>query len=244
MQLIPVLEIRHGKCVHTEAKNRFTDHVVKQDVYEIVDKWCQQGIERIHLVDVDAVGSGEPENVDLISQLKQQHPKLVIQALGGINSIESAYVWIDAGADYLVLNGRAMRRRNLLDDACVEFPGKILVELDCRQGHVGMGAGEPTFSLKSLAKQLEQDGVVGLVITDVPASGHVSHQNLMSVSQASQEVGMPVFANGGIDCLDDLQQLLASNKSDKMSGVLIGKPLHNGFCLTQAHQLLQQSALS
>ncbi len=39
-----------------------------------------------------------------------------------------AFVWMDAGADYLVLTGKAMRQKNLLTDICVEFPEKVIVE--------------------------------------------------------------------------------------------------------------------
>ena len=53
MQLIPVLEIRHGKSVHTEKKNAFVDHVVSKDPLETVNYWYAQGIRRIHFVDVD-----------------------------------------------------------------------------------------------------------------------------------------------------------------------------------------------
>jgi len=239
MQLIPVLEIRHGKSVHTEPKNRFVNQVVKLDAMETVAKWVNSGISRIHLVDVDGIESGEPENVDLVSRIKKTYPRLELQVLGGIKCIESAYVWADAGVDYLVLTGKAMRQRNLLDDICVEFPGKVLVELDSRHGKVGMGSGEPEFNLTSLASQLEEDGVVGLVVTDVPENGHVNLTNLIAISEVSQSVDMPVFANGGIEKVADLKRALDSGLN-KLSGVIIGKALHNGFCLDEAHLLIQE----
>jgi len=239
MQLVPVLEIRHGKCVHTEAKNAYSDQVVKEDVMEVLEKWVGQGVKRVHLVDVDAIESGEPENVSLVRQIKAQFSQLEVQVLGGIKCIESAYIWIDGGADYLVLNGKAMRQRNLLDDACIEFPGKILVEIDSRQGKVGMGANEPNSQLTNLAQQLEEDGVVGLVVTEVPENGHVSQANLLSINEITHQVEMPVFANGGIEKIADLKSLLESH-SEKLSGVLIGKALHNGFCLNEANSLIQQ----
>ena len=239
MQLVPVLEVRHGKCVHTEAKNSFVNKVVKEDVFEVIGRWVNQGIKRIHLVDVDAIESGEPENVDLVTSIKQQYPELLVQVLGGIKCIESAYIWVDGGADFLVLNGKAMRQRNLLDDVCVEFPGKVLVELDCRQGNVGMGSGEPTSNLISLAQQLSDDGVIGLVVTEIPEDGHVTNSGLLSINEITHKVEMPVFANGGIEKLADLKNLLESH-AEKLSGVLIGKALHNGFCLDEASSLIAE----
>lgn len=239
MQLVPVLEIRHGKCVHTESKNSSASQVIKEEVLDVVEQWTTTGVNRIHLVDVDAIESGEPENVDLLHKIKHRFPQLSVQVLGGIKNIESAYVWVDAGADFLVLSGKAIRQRNLLDDICVEFPGKVLVELDCRQGKVGFGPNQQTFELTSLAQQLEEDGVVGLVVTEIPENGHVNSSSLISINEISQSVEMPVYANGGIEKIADLKSLLESH-AEKLSGVIIGKALHNGFCLNEANTLIAQ----
>jgi len=245
MQLVPVLEIRHAKCVHTEHKNAFVDHVVSEDPIETVSRWVDNDIKRIHFVDVDAIESGEPVNVDLLTSIKQQYPDVEVQVIGGISCVDSAFIWMDAGADFLVLNGKSIRQKDLLLDICVEFPEKVLVEIGSRHGVVGMGEGEPTFQLISLAKQLAEDGVVGLLVTEVPAKGHVNSMNLLSVNQLAQGVELPIFANGGVEKLADLK-LLLENHAEKLTGVLLGKVVHQeGFCLNQAQQMLkeyQQSA--
>ncbi len=234
MQLVPVLEIRHGKIVHTEAKNNFVDEVIKEDILEVIACLAENHISRVHLVDVDAVECGEPVNVEIIPQIKAKFPEIEIQVLGGVRCIESAYIWMDAGADYLVLNGKAIRQRNLLDDVCLEFPDKILVEVDCSQGKVAMGSGEPVFKLVNLARQLEEDGVVGLVVTNVNES------KLPHIQALSNELKMPVYANGGIEKTADLQAML-EQKSDRLGGILIGKALHSkNFSLNEANHLINQ----
>ncbi|TQV88189.1 HisA/HisF-related TIM barrel protein [Aliikangiella coralliicola] len=239
MQLVPVLEIRHGKCVHTEPKNSFANQVVKEDAFEVVKRWSEKGVSRLHIVDVDAIESGEPENVDLIGKIKKAFPSIELQVLGGIKCVESAYIWADIGADFLVLNGRAIRRRNLLDDICVEFPNRVLVELDCQKGLVGTRSGEPAYELLSLARQLEDDGVVGLVVTEIPEKGGSGGANLIDIVEISRNVEMPVYANSRIEKLADLKKILESH-TEKLSGLLIGKALHNGLCLSEANDLVQQ----
>jgi len=244
MQLVPVLEIRHARCVHTEHKNSFVDHVVSEDPIETVAAWVDKGIKRIHFVDVDAIETGEPCNVDLLTSIKHQYPDVVIQVIGGISCLDSAFIWIDAGADFLVLNGKAIRQKNLLLDICVEFPGKVLVEIGSRHGAVGMGAGEPTFQIMSLAKQLEEEGVIGLLVTEMPFEGHVNSTHLLSVNQLSQGINLPIFANGGVERLEDLK-LLLDNHAEKLTGVLLGKVVHQDtFCLYEAQQLLSEYQVS
>lgn len=240
MQLVPVLEIRHAKSVHTEHKNAYVNHIVSEDPLETVGNWVDKGINRIHFVDVDAIETGEPCNVDLLSKIKQQHPEVVIQVIGGIKCVDSAFIWMDAGADFIVLNSKAARQKDLLADICVEFPNKVLVEIGSRQGAVSMGAGEPTFDIKLLAKRLEEDGVAGLLITEVPLHGHVNSLSLLSVDKLSQSGELSIFANGGIEKLADLEFLL-ENHAEKLTGILIGKVIHQKtFCLNQAQKILNE----
>jgi phosphoribosylformimino-5-aminoimidazole carboxamide ribotide isomerase len=238
MQLVPVLEIRHGKSVHTEKKNAFVNHVVSTDPLETVNHWYALGIRRIHFVDVDAIETREPCNVDLLSKIKKSCPELCIQVIGGIVDIDSAFIWIDAGADYLVLTSKAIRNKDLLSDICVEFPGKVLVEMDSRR--MNNQAEKVDEQLVDLAQSLEEEGVGGLVVTEVPESGHVTARNLLSVSHFSQSVDLPVLANGGIEKLEDIEQLLQQH-SGKLSGIIIGKIVYDeNFNLAIAQQMLNE----
>ncbi len=238
MQLVPVLEIRHGKCVHTEKKNAFVDHVVSSDPFETVNYWYSQGIRRIHFVDVDAIETREPCNVDLLEKIKRNHPDLCIQVIGGIVDVDSAFIWIDAGADFLVLTSKAIRRKDLLSDICVEFPDKVLVEIDSRQG--SPGDSEMDTQLIQVAAQLEEEGVGGLVVTEVPQTGHVSADNLFSLSHLSQQVELPILANGGIEKLEDLE-LLIREHAGKLTGIIIGKIVYDkNFDLGCAQRMLSE----
>jgi len=240
MQLVPVLEVRHGKCVHTESSGGADDHVVSADPVETVKQWTDKGIKRIHFVDVDAIESGEPVNVDLLADIKIQNPKVTIQVLGGIKSVDSAFIWMDAGADFLVLNGRAIRQGNLLSEISMEFPGRILAELDSHRGKVGSKANGSSTQFEEMVEQLDQEGVVGLVVTEIPVTGHVNGRELLKVNELSQRVNMPIFANGGIRGMDDLKMLL-ENHAEQLTGVVIGKIIHHkNFSLDTAQQLLDQ----
>ncbi len=240
MQLVPVLEIRHGKCVHTEFKNQFAEEVIKEDVIEVVSRLTEKGVQRLHIVDVDAIESGEPENVNLIRKVKLQFPDTELQVIGGIKCIESAYVWADAGVDYLILSGRASRQRDLLDDICMEFPHRVMAEIDCNQKKLASDGLDPIEQLLRNAQRLENDGVMGLIVTHIGNSGMRDKSSLAILGEFTESLEIPVYANGGINNTQDLEALLASHVKTP-AGILVGKPLHNGeICLDSAHGLLQQ----
>lgn len=238
MQLVPVLEIRRGKCVHTEPDRRQVSKIIKEDAIDMIHQWVDKGVSRIHIVDVDAIESGEPENVDLITKIKQQYPQLSIQVLGGINATNSAYIWMDAGADFLVLNSKAIRRRNLLNDTCMAFPESILMELDCRRGNVGLGSGEPTIKLTHLAKQLEEDGIAGLVVTEIERNPDGNNANLLDISELCKAVEIPIYANVGLRKTEDLRSVLAL-EVEQPCGLLIGKAIYSDFSLNEASSLIE-----
>ncbi|PHS14886.1 MAG: hypothetical protein COA86_14520 [Kangiella sp.] len=245
MQLIPVLEIRHGQGVHTEPKNAFTMKVVNDDPHEIIKYWIASGINRIHIVDVDAIEQGEPVNVDLIDSLKSQFPSLGLQVSGGINSVESAFIYIDAGVDHLVLSSRVLKRESLLVDICIEFENKVIMEVDTRNGMLGITSGSANEqTLQQFSDELSGYGVDQLVVTDIPKSGHVNYKNIQTVDIISSSSSLPIYVNGGINSIDDLDFLL-ENKPNNLSGILLGKVIYNKkFNLASAVELLSRQQLA
>ena len=78
------------------------------------------------------------------------------------------------------------------------------------------------------------------MVTEIPTSGHVKGHELLRVNELSQRVNMPIFANGGIQGMSDLEALL-DNHAERLSGVVIGKIIHHkNFSLDTAQQLLNQ----
>jgi len=239
MQLIPVVEISQGKCVHTEPKNRFANKVVSENIIERVSAWVDGGVRRIHYVDVDAIRTREPENISALRQIKQRHPDLQVQVLGGIKSIESAYIWHEGGADNFVLSSRALKNREFVEDLCLEFPERVWLELDTRDGSLAIN-GNVSTNLISLARELEHDGVAGLIVTEIASPGQSSSSCLMTINELAKSIDIPVIANGGIQVLGDLERLLMSDSSE-LEGVILGKPLYSGdICLTQAREMIGQ----
>ena len=92
MKLIPILEIRHAKSVHIEYDASNESHVVSEDPMESVAKWDKKGIRRIYFFDVDAVESGEPCNVNILRKIKTKYPHIIIQVIGGIKCLDSAFI--------------------------------------------------------------------------------------------------------------------------------------------------------
>jgi len=59
-----------------------------------------------------------------------------VQIGGGIRSLETAQVYIDAGVSYLIIGTQAVKDPDFVRAASAEFPGKIIIGLDAVNGKV------------------------------------------------------------------------------------------------------------
>ena len=242
MLLIPAMEINHGQCVHNQRCAESEEaKLITEDPVELAGKFISEGATRLHFVDVEAVISGEPENAAVIQKVRREFPDVMIQVSGNIRKEEHIYVWLDAGANYVVLSSQASKRKAFIEDMCIEFPMQVMIALETKNGLL-KSAGSTAPDLVSHAQALEELGVGGLIYTDVPCSGHVNGNNLISGNRLANQLEIPVFTNGGINNLDDLRSLDLPSL-DKLSGVVIGKALiENKLTLKEAVQWLRKAS--
>lgn len=224
MLLIPVMELKSGNSVHT-IRTEDGKKIITENPLDTLAPWMEAGCQRLHIVDVDAVLSKHPVNAHIISKIHQQYPDLEIQ-VGGISREEDILVWLDAGVKYLVLNSKAISRPHFVIDMCVEFAGSIMVALDSHNGVVRFKGQQVEHDLIDLAKEFDDEGVQGIILTDVPDSGHVDHNNITASCRLADNVEIPVFANGGVKQLSDLETLKKAYHCS-LSGIIVGRPLHN-----------------
>jgi len=222
MLLIPVMELKSGHSVYTQHQED-GDTLITEDPMEAVEHWVNAGAKRIHIVDVDAIRARQPVNAHKITEIHRRYPDLEIQ-VGGISKEEDILIWLDAGAKYLVLNSRA--QPGFVAEMCVQYAGSIMVALDAHHGKVRFQGHETNHDLVALAKEFDDDGVQGILLTEIPDSGHVNSCNISTSCELAAEINIPVVANGGISCFADLEALQKAHEH-RLSGIVIGRPLHD-----------------
>ncbi|RLA04071.1 MAG: 1-(5-phosphoribosyl)-5-((5-phosphoribosylamino)methylideneamino)imidazole-4-carboxamide isomerase [Gammaproteobacteria bacterium] len=224
MLLIPVMELKSGHSVYTQHKDD-GDSLVTEDPMEAVEHWVKAGAKRIHIVDVDAIRAKQPVNAHKITEIHKRYPDLEFQ-IGGISREEDVLVWLDAGAKYLVMNSQAICRPGFVAEMCVEYSGSIMVALDAHDGKVRFRGHEENHDLLTLAKDFDDQGVQGILLTEIPDSGHVNACNILTSCELAANINIPVIANGGISCIADLEALEKANEH-RLTGIVIGRPLHD-----------------
>src|SRR3990167_812583 len=106
--------------------------------------------------------------------------KCVRQLGGGIRTIESISQWFDAGVQRIILGTIAVKEPGLVKAACKQWPGRIAVGIDAREGMVAVDGWtkQSTVRALDLALRFEDAGVAAIIYTDIDRDGAMGGVNV------------------------------------------------------------------
>ncbi len=221
------MDIKGGRCVRLTQGKEDQETVYSDDPKAMAEHWDEQGAQLIHVVDLDGAFQGLPKNADLIKDIIYSST-VDIQVGGGIRSIEAIVAYVNAGVYRVILGTIAHEDPAFVEEACKQFPGKILVGIDAQDGKVAVKGwtevSEQTAA--DLAKAMEPLGVAGFIFTDISRDGMLQGPNLDSIREFAQATSLPIIASGGISGIQDVISLL-SLKSEGVEGMITGKALYD-----------------
>jgi len=180
-------------------------------------------------VDLDGAVAGFPINADIIGRIAELYPKVEIQVGGGIRTSEVIQTYLDVGVDSVIIGTQAVRAPDFVDDACLEFPGRIIVGLDARGGRVATDGWAETSDTDAidLARRFEEAGVDAIVFTDIGRDGMMNGVNVDATAELARGIDIPVIASGGVTNLADVRALCAEAGAG-ISGAIVGRAIYEG----------------
>ena len=242
MIVIPAVDIKDGKCVRLEQGRMDAETVFADDPVAIARKWDAAGAEIIHIIDLDGAVMKMPRNLEIIRNIIAS-VKARVQIGGGIRTMDTIAMYLDAGADRVIIGTEAIRNPGLVDAACKTFPDSIVVGIDARKGMVAIeGWTEDTRTQAvDLARRFEDSGVVAINFTDIHRDGMQTGPNIEETRKMAESVSVPVIASGGVSTLTDIRNLLPLEPVG-VSGVITGKALYSGSLDLKAAIALTKSS--
>lgn len=227
MIIIPAIDLKDGRCVRLRQGDMAAETVYSSDVAEVARKWQQSGASLIHVVDLNGAVDGEPKNLRQIQSIMKSVTALV-QVGGGIRTLETVRQYLHAGVSRVVLGTAAFTNRMLLDQACREFPQRIVLGLDARDGRVAVKGWTAVSDIKAidLLKELSGCPIASVIYTDIARDGMLNGPNLSALSEIVEFSSFPVIASGGITSLEDLRAI--QSLGPKIEGAIVGKALYDG----------------
>lgn len=227
MKIIPAVDIKGGRCVRLCQGKADQETVYSDDPVSMAVHWDEEGAMLIHVVDLDGAFDGKPANADLIKSIIY-NSSVDIQVGGGIRTLEAIETYVNAGVYRVILGTVAQKDPKFVEEACKNFPGKIAVGIDARDGLVAVKGWVEVSSQKAtdLARQLEPMGVSTFIFTDISRDGMLQGPNLDSIREFTDATQVPVIASGGVSRLQDISNLLKL-ESHGITGAIVGKALYD-----------------
>jgi phosphoribosylformimino-5-aminoimidazole carboxamide ribotide isomerase len=228
MDVIPAIDLLEGRCVRLYQGDYARSQVFNDNPIDVARQWVEGGASRLHVVDLDGAKAGKPVNTKTIEAIVQAVP-VPVQVGGGLRDRAGVAQLLDIGVERAILGTAAVEDRPLVQQLCAEFPGKIVVGIDARNGLVATRGWIETSDVKAtdLAQQMSQLGVAAIIYTDIHRDGTLSGPNLDALRELARSISIPVIASGGVSSVTDLLSLLALEPLG-VSGVIVGRALYTG----------------
>jgi phosphoribosylformimino-5-aminoimidazole carboxamide ribotide isomerase len=176
---------------------------------------------------LDGALQGTSANISSILEIRNAFPDLQIQVGGGIRSFEAIENYFNNNIDFLILGSVAIKNKDFFIEACRNYPNKIILGLDAKNGFVSSEAWTESSEIKAtdLVKSYSQLPINSIIYTDISKDGMLKGPNVDETEELANFSNIPVIASGGVRNLEDLKSLA---ESKKIFGAICGKSLYEG----------------
>jgi len=209
--------------------------VFSDDPVDVAKSWEDQGADYLHVVDLDGAFEGVPKNLTIVEQIIKQI-RVPIEFGGGLRTTQSIKTMLDLGTDRVIIGTKAIDTPSWVDELCREFPGRVAVGIDAKNGKVAVKGWTSLSEVTavSFAREIEKASPCAIIFTDISKDGMLQGPNISSLKELLTAVKTPVIASGGISSLKDIEALCRL----PIAGMIIGKALYTGHVkLSEAKSL-------
>lgn len=228
MILFPAIDLKEGLAVRLEQGDMARATIFHRDPAAQARAFEQQGFEYLHIVDLDGAFAGKPMNAAAVDRILET-VGIPVQLGGGVRDTATVENWLEKGIDRIVIGTAAVRDPPFVKQAARDYPGRIAVGLDARDGKVAVEGWAETseLSVLDIARRFEDVGVSAIVYTDIARDGMLQGLNLDATVALAEAIRIPIIASGGLASIEEIKELL-SPRAGKLAGAIAGRALYDG----------------
>ena len=228
MILFPAIDLKDGLCVRLQQGDMARATVFHRDPAAQARGFESPAIGYLHMVDLDGAFAGKPVNAAAVERILESIG-IPVQLGGGVRDMATVEGWLGKGVNRVIIGTAAVRNPALVMDAAKNFPGRVAVGLDARDGRVAVQGWAELSELSALdiARRFEDAGVAAIVYTDVSRDGMLKGLNLDATIALANAISIPVIASGGLASIEDIKALLEP-RARKLEGAIAGRALYDG----------------
>jgi phosphoribosylformimino-5-aminoimidazole carboxamide ribotide isomerase len=223
--ILPAIDIRGGQCVRLRQGDYSQETVFGSDPADMARRWVAQGASYLHLVDLDGAKQGNFINGDSVCAILAA-VDVPCQFGGGLRTEADIAQVLGWGVERVIVGTKALKDPSWFQAVTRNFPGRIVLGLDARDGMVATEGWLETSqrSAIDLARQYSSWPLAALVYTDISRDGMLEGPNIDGLRQMVESVDFPIIASGGVTTVGDIKRL----SQLRLAGCIIGRALYEG----------------
>ena len=226
MRIIPAIDIIDGKCVRLTKGDYTTKKIYNENPLEIAKSFEDNGIQFLHVVDLDGAKSNRIINYKILEKLASK-TTLAIDFGGGLKSEKDVEIAFESGAKQIT--GGSIAAKNISEFVrWINRYGaeKVILGADCKNRKIATDGWlkESDTDVIEFIQSYEQNGIRDVISTDISKDGMLEGPSINLYKDILNQTQINLIASGGVSNINDLYRL----KEIGCSGVIIGKAIYEG----------------
>lgn len=226
MRIIPAIDIIDGKCVRLTKGDYNTKKIYNENPLEVAKEFETNGIEYLHVVDLDGAKSSRIINHKVLEQIATK-TNLKIDFGGGLKSDEDARIAFESGANQITGGSIAVKDPDVFIGWLTKYGAdKIILGADCKDRKIATNGWLQTSEVDvvEFISEYQEIGIANTICTDVAKDGMLQGASLDLYLEILSKTSVNLIASGGVANINDLHRL----KEIGCEGAIVGKAIYEG----------------
>ncbi|MCX7809680.1 MAG: 1-(5-phosphoribosyl)-5-[(5-phosphoribosylamino)methylideneamino]imidazole-4-carboxamide isomerase [Leptospiraceae bacterium] len=229
--IIPAIDLYENQVVRLYKGKYDQVTVYYKDPLDVVLYFRDCGIQRIHIVDLNAARDGNTNvNRKTIENIIKQKGSLKLEIGGGIRNKQIVHEYIDAGIEYLILGTIAVKSPSFVEELLNEFNReRFIIGVDAKNEEVKISGWEEgtKLNLFDFIKKIEFWGISQIIVTDIDRDGTLQGPNISLLKKILERTTLKVISSGGISSNQDILDLYNLYRTNEnLMGTIVGKAFY------------------
>ena len=139
IEIIPAIDLIDGKCVRLSQGDYQQKIIYNEHPLEVAKAFCDHGIRRLHLVDLDGAKAQHIVNHKVLEQIASK-TNLIIDFGGGLKTGDDLKIAFESGASMVTGGSIAVRNPDEFNRWIEKYTGKkIILGADVKNEKISVG---------------------------------------------------------------------------------------------------------
>ncbi len=227
MDIIPAIDLIEGKCVRLSQGDYDKKTVYNNDPLEVALAFEDNGMTRLHLVDLDGAKAQHIVNYKVLERITSK-TSLIVDFGGGLKSDDDLRIAFECGAAMVTGGSIAVKSKDTFESWLKQYGGeRIILGADVKDKKIAVtGWTESTqLDLMPFLDEYTQKGVKKVICTDISRDGMLTGPSIELYKDImSRFPDMYLVASGGVSSVKDLYELSEAG----IPAVVFGKAFYEG----------------